>query len=62
MNTENNQGASRRDIPVPPGGGSWIFDESKWEWVSNEPAPVEQASSAEAADMGTNQPEQEQDA
>ena len=62
MSTENNQGASERTIPVPPAGGSWTFDESKWDWVSNDPAPVEQASPAPADDMGTNQPEQEQNA
>jgi len=40
MNTENNnQGASARDIPTPPGGGSWTFDEAKREWVSNDPVP-----------------------
>ena len=27
-----------RDIPPPPGGGSWSFDDAKWEWVSNDPA------------------------
>lgn len=34
-NTENN-----RDIPTPPGGGSWAFDEAKWAWVSTDPAPA----------------------
>lgn len=29
-----------RDIPVPPGGGSWRFDEASWAWVSNDPVPA----------------------
>lgn len=62
MNDENNQGALGRSIPVPPSGGSWTFDESKWIWVSNDPVPVEQASPAAAGDMGINQSEQEQGA
>lgn len=31
--------AAERVIPNPPGGGSWTFDEAKFEWVSNEPVP-----------------------
>lgn len=50
MNNENNiQGASALDIPVPPGGGSWTFDEVKWKWVSNDPAPTEEAIEAATA-------------
>lgn len=30
---------SAREIPTPPGGGSWTFDEESWEWISNDPAP-----------------------
>lgn len=38
MNTENNnQGVSAREIPVPPGGGSWTWNGA--EWVSNDPIP-----------------------
>jgi hypothetical protein len=63
MNTENNnQGAAAREIPVPPAGGSWTFDESKWDWVSNDPAPAEDASPAAAADMVITNTEQEQGA
>ncbi|MFC5548198.1 hypothetical protein [Massilia aerilata] len=59
MNTEtNNQGASGRHIPVPPAGGSWSFDESKWAWISNDPAPSEEASAAAAVDMVTTEQEQ----
>lgn len=36
MKTKDNN----RDIPPPPGGGSWAFDESTWEWVSTDPVPV----------------------
>lgn len=34
-----------REIPNPPGGGSWTFDHDKFEWVSNNPASevIEQA-------------------
>lgn len=31
--------ADQREVPTPPGGGSWRFDRTKWEWVSSEPAP-----------------------
>jgi hypothetical protein len=27
-----------RDIPNPPGGGSWTWDEPSWSWISNDPA------------------------
>ena len=29
-----------REIPPPPGGGSWAFDRATWEWISTYPAPV----------------------
>jgi len=32
--------AEVRDIPTPPGGGSWRFDEARWEWIDNNPKPV----------------------
>jgi hypothetical protein len=37
--------ADTRDIPSPPGGGSWTFDHVKFEWVPNDVAAeaVEQA-------------------
>jgi hypothetical protein len=47
MNTDN-QNAPARDIPVPPGGGSWSWDESLREWVSNDPQPQTEAAPAEA--------------
>jgi len=37
MNNKNPQ--DPRPIPPLPGGGSWSFDEAKWDWVSNDPAP-----------------------
>ena len=37
-----------RPIPVPPGGGSWTFDYTLWEWVGNEAAePAPDAPAAE---------------
>lgn len=30
--------ALARDIPKPPAGGSWRFDEAAWAWVPNSPA------------------------
>jgi hypothetical protein len=59
MTTENN-GAPARDIPVPPGGGSWRFDEAKSEWVSNDPVPPATESAAEVAEAGHTDTEQEQ--
>jgi hypothetical protein len=26
-----------REIPGPPGGGSWTWDEPSWSWISNDP-------------------------
>jgi len=51
MNIDN-QRAPSRDVPVPPSGGSWTFDEVKWAWVSNDPLP--QAEEAVAAAQGNN--------
>jgi hypothetical protein len=36
-------GTSAREIPTPPGGGSWTFDDKSWKWVSNDPAPEQPA-------------------
>jgi len=38
MNIDKTQ--TEREIPPPPGGGSWTFDRADWKWVSNDPAPV----------------------
>jgi hypothetical protein len=62
MKTESNQGAPAREIPTPPGGGSWTFDEVKSAWVSNDTASVEQASPAAAGDTDTTETNQEQGA
>ena len=52
MNNIQNLGAQQaRDIPTPPGGGSWTFDEAPWKWISNDPAPAEEVLPAPAADM-----------
>lgn len=64
MSTENNnQGATAREIPTPPGGGSWTFDEAKWKWVSNDPvpeaAPEPVAEPVPAAETVTDYPAQE---
>ncbi|MBD8531488.1 MULTISPECIES: hypothetical protein [unclassified Massilia] len=39
MKTKNEEqvAADPRPIPTPPSGGSWTFDRTKWEWVSNDP-------------------------
>jgi hypothetical protein len=57
MSNEQNS-ASAREIPVPPGGGSWRFDEAAWAWVSNDPAPT--AHVALADQVATHTTEQEQ--
>ena len=58
MTIEQNR-AQQRDVPVPPGGGSWTFNEALWKWVSNDPVP---AADADVADVQaiTNTVEQEQ--
>jgi len=38
-----------RPIPPLPGGGSWHFDETAWEWISNDPAPAAPATDPTAA-------------
>ena len=45
MTTEKDSAAAQ-DIPVPPAGGSWTRDGTKW--VSNDPAPE-----ADLDDQGT---------
>jgi hypothetical protein len=42
MNIDKTQTAppDTREIPPPPGGGSWTFDRDNWEWVSNDPVPA----------------------
>ena len=42
MNIDKTQTAlpDAREIPPPPGGGSWTFDPDNWQWVSNDPVPV----------------------
>jgi hypothetical protein len=60
MQTETNTaGATERVIPNPPGGGSWTFDETSWQWKSNDPDP-EQALVAAGTDAPTVTSEQEQ--
>lgn len=55
MTQNDTVGASApREIPVPPGGGSWTFDESSWKWVSNDPVPAQDAA-ADAADHVNDQ-------
>jgi hypothetical protein len=41
MNIDKTQTAPlEREIPPPPGGGSWTFDRDSWEWISNDPVPA----------------------
>lgn len=39
MNDTTDTGAETREIPLPPGGGSWTFDRTQWKWISNDPQP-----------------------
>lgn len=41
MKTEEKPNVAKpaREIPLPPGGGSWKFDEARWEWIDNNPQP-----------------------
>ncbi|KQZ34297.1 hypothetical protein [Massilia sp. Root1485] len=48
---------SAREIPTPPGGGSWTFDEESWEWISNDPVPEPPADAGE--DVANKNIEQE---
>ena len=47
--TNENTSAQAREIPVPPGGGSWTFNEAEWKWVSNDPAPADEPAAQESA-------------
>ena len=58
MTNEQND-AQERDIPVPPGGGAWTFDETNWAWVSNTPAQTADVAAA-AADQTSLTFKQEQ--
>jgi len=42
MNIQEEPGtpAQKRDIPTPPCGGSWKFDEDLWDWIDNNPQPA----------------------
>lgn len=40
---------TQREIPPPPGGGSWCFDEKLWAWQTNAAAPAPQPAPADAA-------------
>ncbi|MEG0082228.1 MAG: hypothetical protein RR775_10090 [Massilia sp.] len=47
-----------REIPTPPGGGSWTFDPVEWAWVSNDLSPPpanETPAAAVAFDDAANQ-------
>lgn len=46
-----------REIPTPPGGGSWIFDEALWKWISNDSTPVPPAAAGD--DVANTNTEQE---
>jgi hypothetical protein len=38
-----------RPIPAIPGGGSWRFDEARWQWVANEASAAPSTPAAEPA-------------
>lgn len=44
-----------RDIPPIPGGGSWTFNEARWAWISNDPAPAKAPDEAAQAHAGNDQ-------
>jgi hypothetical protein len=47
MNIEKPQTAPPdREIPPPPGGGSWTFVRDSWEWISNDPVPADETPAA----------------
>ena len=46
-----------REIPTPPGGGSWTFDEASWKWISNDPIPELPATAGD--DVAISNTEQE---
>lgn len=48
---------SARDIPTPPGGGSWTFDEASWKWISNDLTPAPPAAAGD--DVANKNIEQE---
>jgi hypothetical protein len=50
-----NEPTNTRPIPPLPGGGSWIFDDVAWRWVSNDPAPQAPAEQPAAADQTTSE-------
>ncbi|MDQ2821936.1 MAG: hypothetical protein M3Y65_16340 [Pseudomonadota bacterium] len=39
VNAQFSSPVETRVIPNPPGGGSWTWDPTAWEWVDNFPAP-----------------------
>jgi hypothetical protein len=47
MNQASTAAAPQREIPTPPGGGSWTYDHVAWRWVSNDPSPPAQSAAAE---------------
>jgi hypothetical protein len=56
--TANFTSNTERDIPTPPGGGSWTFDETAWKWKSNDQA-TEEVPAATADDAANTLTEQE---
>jgi hypothetical protein len=56
--TEKLTSNAARDIPTPPGGGSWTFDEAAWQWKPNDAAP-EQVPATTGVDTANTLTEQE---
>jgi hypothetical protein len=50
-----NEQTNIRPIPPLPGGGSWRFDETIWDWVSNDPAPQAPAEQSAAEPQTTTE-------
>jgi hypothetical protein len=50
MYEPTNDAQPPREIPLPPGGGSWRFDEARWAWAPNDgTVPQEQPAAADPA-------------
>jgi hypothetical protein len=62
MTEQTSAAQPQREIPPLPGGGSWTFDEDKWAWVSNNPAPQPATAAADQAAAPIAAPAAEQPA
>lgn len=54
-----NELTNTRPIPPLPGGGSWRFDDSAGQWISNDPAPQPEAAPSAEQPSAPEQPTDE---